>query len=61
MEQTCRVDEDGTYIVLMRSTQHPQAPPAAASLLHWFSPVRAEVWARALNPNAAPLSPRAAA
>ena len=43
MEQTWRRDEDGTYIVLMQSTEHPKAPLAPGSFLHWFHPVRAEV------------------
>lgn len=43
VEQTWRVDEDGTYIVLMQSTEHPKAPPAAGSWLNWYRPVRAEV------------------
>ena len=43
LEQTWRLDEDGTYIVLMQSTEHAKAPQQPSSLLNWYRPVRAEV------------------
>ena len=46
LEQTWRVEEDGTYIVLMQSTDHAMAPQYPGSWLNWFQPVRAEVSSR---------------
>lgn len=43
LEQTWRLDEDGTYIVLMQSTDHAKAPQQPSSMLSWYHPVRAEV------------------
>ena len=43
IEQISRKEDDGTYIVLMQSTEHTKAPLPAGSWWQWFTPVRAEV------------------
>ena len=43
IEQISRKEDDGTYIVLMQSTEHPKAPLPAGPWWQWFTPVRAEV------------------
>ena len=43
IEQISRKEDDGTFIVLMQSTEHPKAPLPAGPWWQWFTPVRAEV------------------
>lgn len=43
VEQTWRLEEDGTYIVLMQSTVHAKALAPPGTWLNWYRPVRAEV------------------
>ncbi len=45
IEQTSRKEDDGTYIVLMQSVEHPKAPTPVGAWWQWFTPVRAEVCA----------------
>lgn len=42
---TCRREDDGTYVVLMQSTDHPLVPRNDPPFYHWATPIRAEVGA----------------
>ena len=41
----CRREDDGTYVVLMQSIDHPLVPRTDPPFYQWTSPIRAEVGA----------------
>ncbi|KAL3133701.1 hypothetical protein ABBQ32_008199 [Trebouxia sp. C0010 RCD-2024] len=43
VEQSWRQEENGVYLVMSSSKDHPAVPVAEAPWYHWFSPVRAQV------------------
>lgn len=43
VKQLWRQEENGVYLVMSSSKDHPAAPVAEAPWYHWFSPVRAQV------------------
>ena len=43
VEQLWRQDENGVYLVMIHSKDHPAVPIADTPWYHWFSPVRAQV------------------
>lgn len=45
VEQLWRQDENGVYLVMIHSMDHPAVPVNDLPWYHWFSPVRAQVHA----------------
>jgi hypothetical protein len=43
VEQLWRQDENGVYLVMVHSMDHPAVPVNDVPWYHWFSPVRAQV------------------
>ncbi len=39
----CRREDDGTFVVLMQSVEHPDAPLREAPFYNWRAPIRAQV------------------
>ena len=43
VEQLWRQDENGVYLVMLHSKDHPAVPVTEAPWYHWYSPVRSQV------------------
>ena len=43
VEQLWRQDENGVYLVMLHSKDHPAVPVTEAPWYSWFAPVRAQV------------------
>ena len=43
VEQLWRQDENGVYLVMIHSVDHPAVPEYEQPWYHWWSPVRAQV------------------
>lgn len=56
VSETWRVDDEGTYILLYQSVEHPDAPRRPAPVYDWTTPVRLQLPAAGLT--IAPLQPR---
>ena len=44
-----RREDDGTFVVLMQSVEHPDAPLREAPFYNWRAPIRAQVWGLLLS------------
>jgi hypothetical protein len=39
----CRREDDGSYVVLMHSVEHPAVPHTEPAFFQWTAPIRANV------------------